>query len=256
MKELTKLEQAAETLEFQITSKVPATSPVIGGRTYQVCALDDPFDKKLFLNKPSSLQCQAMRAILYFWKVLRLREAVVYENDEGNPAVKLDFGENRVEVELPSELGMGPVSPVRMIANLVFGKLHDEAIATRGVMASEELDDVNVGDLVPGSGEREAEEDDAEIEGDVTGVRRMQEAAQPQAPGPQEAPTPPRARPAPAAPPRPSTVIGGGAPASAPRPAGRSSVIIGASSSPTPVQDDDVVEEIEDISDSMEIIED
>jgi hypothetical protein len=197
MKELEKLEQAAESLDFQVTSRIPPVSPLIGGRDYRACAVDDPFAKKLHLNRPDELQCQAMRAVLYFWKVLRIREAVVYVNDAGRPAVVLDFGEAREEVELPEELGHAPVSPVRMISNMVLGKLHDEAIATRGQMISEALgEDVSAG-LVG------AAEDRPGVDDDVTGVRRA--------------------------------------------PAGvRTAVAVG---------EEDVVEEIEDISDSLELIE-
>jgi hypothetical protein len=144
-------------------------SAAISGQTYQLCAVDDPFKKKLFINNPDKLQCMAMRAMLYFWKILRIREAVVFNDQQGSPVVTLDFGEGvRVQIDLPAELGMTPVSPVRMIANLVFGKLHDEAIATRGVMTSDALPSGIAEDLVDQA--QEAEEES-------TGVHSQEEIA-------------------------------------------------------------------------------
>ncbi len=205
MKELQKLKEAAHALDFSEASRIPPVSPLIGGRTYQICAVDDPFAKKIYFNHPNSIQCQAMRAIIYFWKVLRIREAIVYDYGEKGAAVKLDFGEARMDVELPAEIGVSPVSPVRMVANLVIGKLHDEAIATRGKMLSEELDAGIAANLVHQAHEEQGAPED--LEGDDTGIRKVE---------PVRSPT-------------------GGA---------------------TEIEEQDVVDEVEDISDSLEVVED
>jgi hypothetical protein len=138
MTEKDKLEQAAEDLGFDESIEEPLIIGLPEGHTSQIWAKETDTDKSFFMEKPSQLQCAAMRAALYFWKVLRLVEVIVTEDGGLNSHVHLRFDEVETSLKLPDELRGGVVPPVRVVANLILGQLNDEAIKSRGTMGADE----------------------------------------------------------------------------------------------------------------------
>jgi hypothetical protein len=135
MKEREKLIEAAGVLGFQETDERPVIPGYPEGYTCQAWAKEKiGGGSNLFLDKPSKIQCAAMRAILYFWKILRLVEASVAEDAKLNSYAVLRFYKSTMEIKLPDEMAGGVLTPVRVLSNLILGQILDEAIKTRGLM--------------------------------------------------------------------------------------------------------------------------
>lgn len=135
MKEKAKLLEAAEKLGFTQVDEEPMIGGLPGGHTAQLWAKEQiGGGSKLYVGKPSKVQCAAMRAILYLWKVLRLVESSVTEDEQLDSHVVLRFYKANVTVKLPDEMSGGVLTPVRVISNLILGQLLDESIDTRGQM--------------------------------------------------------------------------------------------------------------------------
>jgi len=139
MSEKEKLLEAAEQLKFEVTEEEPAVIGLPAGQTCQCRARIDGDKRTIFVGKPSQIQCAAMRAVLYFWKILRLVEAVATEDEKLNSyiIVRLDGVEDTV-LDLPDEMRGGVVTPVRVMGNLILGRLNDDAFKTRGTMGEVE----------------------------------------------------------------------------------------------------------------------
>ena len=135
MKEKEKLIEAAHALGFMETEDRPVIPGYPEGYTCQLWAKEQiGGGSKLFVDKPSKIQCAAMRAVLYLWKILRLVEASVAEDSKLDSHVVLRFYKATVEIGLPDEMAGGVLTPVRVISNLILGQILDDAIKTRGLM--------------------------------------------------------------------------------------------------------------------------
>jgi len=135
MKEKKKLLEAAEALGFVQTEETPVIPGYPEGYTCQLWAKEQiGGGSKLYLDKPSKIQCAAMRAVLYFWKILRLVEASVAEDSSLDSFLVLRFYKTTMEIKLPDEMAGGVLTPVRVLSNLILGQILDEAIKTRGLM--------------------------------------------------------------------------------------------------------------------------
>jgi hypothetical protein len=155
MKEKKKLIEAAEALGFVQTDETPVIPGYPEGYTCQLWAKEQiGGGSKLFLDKPSKIQCAAMRAVLYFWKILRLVEASVAEDSSLDSFLVLRFYKTTMEIKLPDEMAGGVLTPVRVLSNLILGQILDEAIKTRGLMdeAVEEITQVKKMKLPDDSG--------------------------------------------------------------------------------------------------------
>jgi hypothetical protein len=142
MTEKDKLMTAAEDLGFDECLEPPAIIGLPSGHACQVHAKEGEEGKSFYLDKPSQIQCAAMRAVMYFWKVLRLVEAIVTEDADLNSHVLMRFEAAEVELDLPDEMRGGVVTPVRVVANLILGRLNDEAIQTRGTMGVKDEEEI------------------------------------------------------------------------------------------------------------------
>ncbi|MBW2262253.1 MAG: hypothetical protein JRG91_09800 [Deltaproteobacteria bacterium] len=135
MKEKEKLIEAAHALGFMETEDRPVIPGYPEDYTCQLWAKEQiGGGSKLFVDKPSKIQCAAMRAVLYLWKVLRLVEVSVAEDSKLDSHVVLRFYKTTVEIDLPDEMAGGVLTPVRVISNLILGQILDDAIKTRGLM--------------------------------------------------------------------------------------------------------------------------
>lgn len=138
MTEKEKLIEAASVLGFDNVDEKPTIMGLPDDHTTQIWVKEQiGGGSKLFLGKPSKVQCAAMRSVLYFWKVLRLVEVAVTEDKELDSYVHLRFYKVNVDVKLPDTLSGGVVTPVRVVSNLILGQLNDYAIQTRGRMTNE-----------------------------------------------------------------------------------------------------------------------
>lgn len=135
MKEKQKLIDAASTLGFKETEEKPVIPNYPEGYACQIWAKEQiGGGSKLYLDKPSKIQCAAMRAVLYFWKILRLVEASVAETSGLDSFLVLRFYKTTMEIKLPDEMAGGVLTPVRVLSNVIMGQMLDEAIKTRGLM--------------------------------------------------------------------------------------------------------------------------